>query len=217
LPELVGEKPPPRDLFPGKLVLFDTFDNPQKTDLALGVFNQVRHTIEDGIYVAESQAQTVNPFQIIQHGVGLRNCAFVVRLRATNCQVFASYRGSASQTRADWLQARIYPTGVWQLVWSGFTQGPTGWQFRPETTIKQSLSPEAELAPGQWITLAGRSSGNMYELWINGKLAAWGTMDSLNEDPKAGPGPSTLVLGAQRTAAGPVKLELDHVAVWEGP
>jgi serine/threonine protein kinase len=216
VPALAGENPPPRDAFPGEVRVYETFDDGQKTDLIVGTANGVRYAVEGGAYVADNPGPGVAQFQLTRVGPRARDGAFVVRVRGTNCQPFISFRGRNAPTRMTWMRVEVHPTGFWRLVWAALQQTAGQWQAAPDKSLAQSTAPDIDLGAGKWVTVAGRTSGSTYDVWVNGRLVASGTVDELGEDPQGAP-ETVLAIGAIQVATGPARLEVDHVAVWQSP
>ena len=83
--------------------------------------------------------------------------------------------------------------------------------------VARASGADPELAEGKWVSLTGRTSGNEYEVWVNGRSVARGTITDAVFVEGSEPGPP-VVLGAYKIQPGhQARLEVDHVAVWKLP
>jgi uncharacterized protein YkwD len=82
--------------------------------------------------------------------------------------------------------------------------------------VDRGRAADPELAAGKWFTLAGRVAGDTFEVWANGRSIARGpvAVDSDRDNYWAENGIS---VGADVTADGPARLDIDHAAVWKLP
>jgi hypothetical protein len=210
----VGEKPPARDLFPGKMVLYDTFDDPKKTAALVGTDNGVKYVIEDGMYKIVRPAQVVVTPKNITFGIATRNDAFITRFRATNARVNVLFRTRSGGTKLTGVRVDIVPPGHWRTVWAAAENVRGSARVLPERVHTQGEATDAELAPGKWVTVAVRCAGNRYELWINGRCATWANCELFGEDPLAVPTGAVASFQLVPSGPGEAVLEVDYIAAW---
>lgn len=209
-----GDTPPPKNLFPGELIAYETFDDPA-AKLA-GVANAPPSVAGGTLTVAgEHSAPPKTPtYRVHQTGPDV---AFVVRLRGADCFRSVSFRDRQGENRWTWLVLEVTPTGLWRLGWTANARKADGtWTPESRGLLAKADSPAQELIGNGWVTLAGRTSGDEYEIWVNGRSVARGRVTDLGEPPG---GKCTLGVAAfaLRQPDGPLAFDLDYFAVWKLP
>ena len=116
-----------------------------------------------------------------------------------------------------WLTLTVTTSGQWRVLWYAQEKGPDG-NFRPAGVgvLAEGLTGDPELLSGRWVTLAGRSSGDRFEVWVNGRSVARGRVAAAFGEG-SDPGGWGATIAATPVAPGAARLEVDYVAVWHLP
>ena len=209
--------PPARNLYPGELLAYETFDDPKLappdrldepgTPIGVAGGAKVIHFVKLG----EGSYASV-PF-----GGPAADMAFAARVRGTGAGPFAEFRYRKTAERSSRLEFEAGSDGRWQLrfvAWD-WTAGKE-WRLVDRKVLAESEAPDPELADGKWFTLAARSQGPATEVWANGRRLARVTGPEL-PDADLPPGPEVVALGGRVWRAGPARVEFDYAAVWKLP
>src|SRR5207248_803351 len=70
---------PPKDAFPGELLVYETFDDPKACPLFQGTHDGVRYAVENGVYAADGPMPAAGQFRQGRLGGPAADAAFVVR------------------------------------------------------------------------------------------------------------------------------------------
>ena len=214
IPKLpVGDAPPAKDTFPGKLVFYDTFDDPKASTLFLGKSkNEIDHAVENGAYVVSKKTGTAGNELFQNFGPKAPDLAFAARLRSENAGYQIAFRNRTSATGGNWILVHISPTGRWS-VGRNDMEIANGKRSDKGTVLAVAAADDPTLKAGQWVNVAGRAIGSEFEVWINGKRVASGI-----DDPKF-TGPSISTMGLQIAGfvavTGPARIEVDYIALWD--
>ncbi len=213
----IGNPPPAKDAFPGKLVFYNVFDDP-KLSLSTTGDGPPRTVIRDGKHtttIPDGKGIRRTYLTIPQEPVDSSPAgAFAMRVRAEAGTFWLNFRQREQPDRAWWLLLNLDPDGRWQLTSRESRTVKGKREFFPALgTLADSGRAVPELA-GHWVNIAGRWSETEYELFLNGKRVAGGPV----ADPVGAVAtvrPAGLQLGIRRDRDGPAALDLDYVAVWD--
>lgn len=203
-----GDAAPAKDAFPGRLVMYDTFDDAKTSEAFQGLRDGVEFKIEGGAHTGTWAGGKANQWLASVYAPPVVDVAFLTRLRAENAGLGVSFRMRTSGQQLQWLIFTLAPDGQWTL--SRGERGKDG--PAASAVLARSAAPDPTLAASQWVVIAGRAVGRDYEVWVNGKSLTRGT------DPLAYDGPPrahSLNLAAQAAKDGRTRFEADYAAVWD--
>jgi serine/threonine protein kinase len=208
-----GEAPPPKDLFPGEPVVYETCDDPTKCKLSVDAAEKVTSGVQDGIYVVSAPADTGRvPTRI---GLPLADNAFALCLRNSE-NTIVDLRLLWSKSQQSWLKLILKTDGSWRLFHARRRLVDEKWVELEDIVLNESAEQQPELAVSKWLTLVGRVNGEYYEIWANGKLLSRGTIaDAPPPGETYKPNLCAVSIESWRTAGKPSRYELKYAAVWK--
>jgi serine/threonine protein kinase len=224
LPGYLPANPPAKDLFAGKLILNESFDDLKSTALFTGKPEGVTYLIEEGhCRILPSDKSRA----VAYLGPPLSDYSFAIRVR-TDSRLKMTLRNIESKGEnadlSESLSVNVEPDGQWQIMSDKSSVGKpkgdgeiqTAYATQSQSMLGQSNVADPQFAAGQWVALAGRFVGDDYEFWINGKLAAHGTVfrGDRQGERKYIPGAPAIRLITERTGEPPGKMDIDDVAIW---
>ncbi len=199
--------------FPGKLIMRDEFDEPQRSVLPVMVQIGESKQIANGIYTYALDAKAargVLTLPIVKYESRLKSLAFVAQCRASNGHPFINFCAVNDGSR-NYFFSLALNDGIWQLYIARKHVEDGVWVLKPAILHAFDNVVDPQLMPGQWIELAARWGVDDYDLWINGKHVAGG---ELPEELKISD-ITALQFCATSHAAGPTTLELASLKVWD--
>ncbi|MBO0700391.1 MAG: SUMF1/EgtB/PvdO family nonheme iron enzyme, partial [Zavarzinella sp.] len=206
---LAGDRPPPKDLFPGELVAYETFDSPSADWPPAKLPAGVKCVVADGVLRTEFPNKEYDFGHMF--GRPATNVGFAVRLRTTNAGAFVNFAFRRAAKSDSWLMFTLLRTGGWtlhQVVAGAQPDQPA----RERVLLAEATAASPDLAAGQWVGLSGRVVGNRFDVWANGRSLCSGSMTGPAGAPK--PDAGGLEIGPVLNSPDPARLEIDYVAVW---
>jgi serine/threonine protein kinase len=211
-PSWTGDKPPPKDLFPGAVTAYETFDDPKDAGRFNAVRDGARFQVENGIYsVVNAQPKALTHYPST-FGAAQSNCAFAARVRCTGGLIVLGFRSRHIAERDRWLSIVIDTDGRWTLHHANTDLVDGKWVSRNHDVLQTSGAAVPELAAGQWINVAAQSIGDNYEVWINGRSVARGVAEAPGVPIGSG-----LNCDVEAKGNGPLRFDVDCLAVWSIP
>jgi len=198
-----GDTPPSKDAFPGKLVYFNTFDDPKTDDMPV-LHAPAPPSVANGVFSwnAKGGSASLRPIAT--------DIALCTRIRATNSHATISYRVRGTTTEGSWLHFVLQPSGRWSLGRNDM-KTVDGNRVDGNVRLAGSEVDDPELAAGKWVNVAARAEGSRFDLWINGKVVATG--QDTPPQPETGNWEFGVQFGLASEDAG--TLEIDYAAVWD--
>lgn len=210
-----GEKPPPKNLITGELLVHETFDDPK---LAKPVKLDEPGTpigVVDGVKVIYFVKLGEGNYASVPFGGGAADVAFVSRVRGTNAAPYAEFRFRKTPTRSSRLELEVDVDGTWQLRFVSWNRAKgEDWQLAESKIIAKSQAAEPDLASGKWFTIAIRSLGPTIEAWANGRMLVK-IADAMLPDQQLPPGDNAVEIGGRVRLGGNTKLEIDYIGAWK--
>jgi hypothetical protein len=204
---------PDRNLFPDRLAIQDDFADAKKATLFQGRRNEVEFDVRDGAYRMRVERGKAKWGLIQSAGAPAPNVVFSARMKASNANLIATFRNRGNATRSNWLEAQVQPDGSWKLLRLD-ADGVGVDHRRTESTLADGRLPAGSFRDGDWLTIAGRSHGAEFELWLNGLSVAKGRDEKPFELTSSFP--AAIQLGGVMLSDGAGSVVVDHYAIWDG-
>lgn len=197
--------------FPGKSIISDAFDDPEKTQLRLGTSGAQTSKLENGNHVVTVTVQQANDKLTLPIGSGMTAGAFATRCRSQNGHLFFNFcsRNDGRQCR---FLSLIIRDGTALVLLQRLDLENGNWQLKPGTRLKFDDKINAALMDGKWINLAVRWNSQDYDIWLNDQHLAGGVLPT--EELLIGRA-MPIQLCVNSSAGGDFELELDYLKVWD--
>jgi len=213
--EPLADKPPPKNLFPGELIAYETFDDPKTCPFPTIQTAAKNARCENGAYVEDLLKAKEDEVQGHQFGGPVRDLAVAARFRTMNGLGGISFRHRLSATSRSYLLFQVHPDGSWFVHRINWNHVNNEWKLGEQTLLAQDRTANPEMAEGKWIAFRLKSIGPTAEIWAGPKMYVKlherdGKEDLLPLDPSAG-----VQIGMTVSADGPARFEYDYAAVWK--
>jgi serine/threonine protein kinase len=213
-PPATDDKPPPKDLFPGELIAYETFDapTPDRPPRWPGE-GWAKSVVADGVLRTDLPAKRNHSGRAHTFGKNAPDIAFATRARVVDASLFIAFGTRHGPSNDTWFRFDLFPDGSWRL--SLMTEDWTvGRPNAKPTILAESAQPDRNLAAGKWVAVTGRAPGGSYELDINGRSVARGTTTVASTSKES---QEPLQVGFTAKGEGECRLEIDYAAVWKLP
>lgn len=200
----------PAVVFPGRPILSDDFDDPQRSHLPLLPGTGATGRIVDGSYILSRAVREAGEDVVLPVTLGLPSGAFLIQCRTFNSHPYINFcvRKDGGQISRLSLAVR---NGHWQLFIARQVLEDGHWKVGPAIQVAFGDSVDPRFMTGQWIEVAARWSNADYDVWLNSEHIAGG---DLPEEFRGGES-TPLQFCADAHSPGVVTLEIASIRIWD--
>jgi eukaryotic-like serine/threonine-protein kinase len=210
-----GNKPPPKDLFPGELTVYEMFDGTGPLPTPTFGERQVRPRREGGVLTTDLPAGKPGTFAVYHFGAPEAHLGFATRVRAhKDTWAYVVFQLREAESRSTWLVVEVSPEGQWVLRRVADENVSGKWVLKPDVVLARSMAPDPALTAGKWVPIRGRSSGSVTEVWVGSNGHA--RVDEPG-DPGAGLNRRRPFGIGGKVGIDGTGFDIDSVAVWRLP